>query len=297
MKTFINYVMFAATASAGCAISTDDQSDLMLEGRVDIDPEQKQPLRFYDGRLEARVDAKFDTLFGDEHVYAPLIYSELEVFGPAIVTLETKLHTTAVDAWNEINRDVDTVMYLYKPRDTYGRYLARNDNGGWRKYSKLEGLELDKGIYHVVLKLKPGSNTDDYNPIVDLVATCSGACVEPPDQPPVCSPNDLDCMIGNAVIPLEGANPSLTAEVSFESLPAAVRPAAQNAIDEIEGLSFPAYEAGVVGIYAVYRSESDHTIVAYVVYGAGSGEPDYHDGMVIGINPAGTRIYYARESG
>jgi hypothetical protein len=52
---------------------------------------------------------------------SPLVYLTFELSGPADIGLET----ARVDA------DLDTILYVYRPNgDLWGRYLAKNDDGG-----------------------------------------------------------------------------------------------------------------------------------------------------------------------
>jgi hypothetical protein len=93
--------------------------------------------------------------------------------------------------------------------------------------------------------------------------------------------------------PLAEPAHGLSTKVDLGDLPAPVRTAANRASSQIRARRFAGtdYRARVTGIYAVHRSCADRTIVAYVVRGSGSGEPDYSDGIDIGIDLAGARIY------
>lgn len=105
--------------------------------------------------------------------------------------------------------------------------------------------------------------------------------------------------IQNAVSPLGGPTFGLAHEIAMGELPAPVVREARKAAEEIRARRFEGtdYIADVAGIYAIQASCDDPTIVAYVVYGTGSGEPDYHDGIVIGIDLRGARVFEIEDQG
>ena len=45
------------------------------------------------------------------------------------------------------------------------------------------------------------------------------------------------------------------------------------------------------------RRRTTRPPVAYVVWGGGSGEPDYHDGLVYGYDLEGVEIYFDEMDG
>lgn len=106
-------------------------------------------------------------------------------------------------------------------------------------------------------------------------------------------------VIDAAVSPLDGANPALTKAITLSEAPLAVRAALVAASKEIKARTFEGtdYEAWVEGVYVVYASPAKDRVVAYVVHGLGSGEPDYNDGLVIGFDLSGRRIYDNEDGG
>ena len=99
---------------------------------------------------------------------ADMIYVSFELSGPADITLETE--SAGDDA-------LDTILYIYEPTPTkWGAYLAKNDDSGAGKLSKL-ARHLDAGAYRVLIKRRNGAMTI---PKVALTGTCTGAgCVAP----------------------------------------------------------------------------------------------------------------------
>ena len=69
--------------------------------------------------------------------------------------------------------------------------------------------------------------------------------------------------------------------------------------DEINGRTFHGtdYVAELEGFYKIFASETDRTVVGYAAFGWGSGEPDYHDGIVIGFSVEGDRVHHAIDNG
>ena len=97
---------------------------------------------------------------------ADLVYYTFELSGAADLTFETSSAGT----------NLDTVLYLYQPTDDrWGSYIAKNDDGGAAKFSKL-AKHLDAGAYRALVKRKTTSGT----PHVTLTATCTGAGCTPP---------------------------------------------------------------------------------------------------------------------
>lgn len=104
---------------------------------------------------------------------------------------------------------------------------------------------------------------------------------------------------GNAVVPLGGADPALTEEVTLAQVPVVVSGKLAVARDEINGRTFHGtdYVAELEGFYKIFASETDRTVVGYAAFGWGSGEPDYHDGIVIGFSVEGDRVHHAIDNG
>jgi hypothetical protein len=105
--------------------------------------------------------------------------------------------------------------------------------------------------------------------------------------------------ITNAFSPLGGASFGLAHEIKMGDAPAAVQAEMRRATTEIQRRGFPGsdYSADVAGYFAIHASCTDSTVVGYVVWGTGSGEPDYHDGVVIGIDVGGKRVHEEEEDG
>jgi hypothetical protein len=110
---------------------------------------------------------------------------------------------------------------------------------------------------------------------------------------------DVARRIEAAVSALDGANPALTKRITVGEAPEAVRGALTKASEQIKARRFAGtdYVAWVEGIYVVYASPAKDRVVAYVVHGLGSGEPDYNDGLVIGFDGEGRRIYEHEDGG
>lgn len=105
--------------------------------------------------------------------------------------------------------------------------------------------------------------------------------------------------IDAAISPLGGPVDGLAREVALADVPAALEDALKTAAQEIEARTFAGtdYEAEVFGFYAIYTSPSASDPIAYVVWGGGFGEPDYHDGIVIGFDLGGEQVYAAELEG
>ncbi len=104
--------------------------------------------------------------------------------------------------------------------------------------------------------------------------------------------------IQNALSPLGGPELGLSHEVEVSAVPAAVRTKMQRVMREIRARSFGTdYSADVAGAYAVHRSCADDSVVGYAVWGTGSGEPDYHDGIVVGWDTAGNEVVNEEDNG
>lgn len=119
------------------------------------------------------------------------------------------------------------------------------------------------------------------------------------DGPIGSATNPVPSIINAFLSPLSGPSFGLSHEVTLAQVPTAAKSAVQTAMNEIDNRSFEGsdYEASVWGIYAIHRSCANSSIVAYVVYGGGAGEPDYHDAIVIGIDLTGKRVHDEEEDG
>jgi len=149
---------------------------------------------------------------------------------------------------------------------------------------------------------------EDYHPEKGLVSTATlkqraiaGFTTAPTctTSGPAGSVTNPGPSIDNAISPLGGPSFGLSDEVELSKVPSVVVAELEKGAAEIEARSFEGtdYSASVNGYYAIHRSCSDSTIVAYVVWGGGAGEPDYQDGVVIGVNLQGKRIYEQEDSG
>jgi hypothetical protein len=105
--------------------------------------------------------------------------------------------------------------------------------------------------------------------------------------------------IERAFTPLGGPTFGLATEIELRDVPAAVRSKMEAEGRRIEARAFEGtdYSAGVAGYYAIKPSCGSTTTIGYVVWGTGSGEPDYHDGIVIGFDTAGNIVAEEEESG
>ncbi|HEY3806646.1 MAG TPA: phospholipase D-like domain-containing protein [Kofleriaceae bacterium] len=96
-----------------------------------------------------------------------LDYYTFSLSGSATVTLET-----SAPPGDSADADLDTELYVYEPPTTitWGSYLAKNDDGGAGRFSKLT-LALGRGAYRVLIKRK--SDTGVAHTM--LAPSCSGA--------------------------------------------------------------------------------------------------------------------------
>ncbi|MBN2358737.1 MAG: hypothetical protein JXR83_04745 [Deltaproteobacteria bacterium] len=110
---------------------------------------------------------------------------------------------------------------------------------------------------------------------------------------------DRETMVELACSPTFGADAKLTRRIGLVEVPAAVRrefekSAAEFAARSVAGVM--GYSARIEGYYAIYKSETDHRVVGYAIYGVGDGEPDYHDGMVNAFDVRGKCVYSAESN-
>jgi hypothetical protein len=295
----INLVLLmAALTATGCmadrALDGEPTREASLGGKADtFDPPWVGNV--YWG---TRRDVSFRDFATDATVFA--VHMPFETFGPAKVTFETMYHDTMVDEWDALNAKIDTVAYIYRAPTAdgrWGRNLASDDDGGDDHFSKLTVELPDAGSYRLVVRrrFEPAAFPSGYTPIIDVQSQCDGeGCSAPTAPARVCeSDTDWACVIGQAVVLGDGPDVRVTHTVAVEDLTGELRAAVAAAVTEIEERSFAGtdYTAEVEGIYAIHRSSSDATIVAYAVLGYGSGEPDYSDAVLIGLSPSGARVY------
>jgi hypothetical protein len=325
VKTFPVICSFVfGLALAGCGAAPADNS-----GSSDIESSDEDPQwGVSDGKTDAfeptSGGAEFSSSFWGHRSHtvfdpsdkAMWYYLKLRSSGEADLDIEVLPYQTDPDDGypveddvvnSEASTNIDTVLYVYnEPKNhVWGQYIAKDDNSGTDgRLSKL-AVHLAKGTYYVVLRRK--STFHNQRAVVDIVANCSGdACRKPSETPvdagaaPTCSdPNDLECLVGNAIEPLGEPDLRLCKKVTLEEMPSSVRATAKDVATEIEAREFEGtdYQAEIQGYYAIYQSESDHTIVGYAVWGTGTGEPDYMDGIVVGIDLDGNRVCEMEDQG
>jgi len=81
-------------------------------------------------------------------------------------------------------------------------------------------------------------------------------------------------MVELACSPTFGADPKLTRPIDLDSVPAAVRREFKCSADDFAARTVDGvmgYKMQVEGFYAIYKSETDHSVVAYAIYGTGKG--------------------------
>jgi hypothetical protein len=109
------------------------------------------------------------------------------------------------------------------------------------------------------------------SPVTDRVATASVEAALPISEDPVAG---------------------LSKEVKLSQIPQPARDALRKAGEAYASKTFDGtdFSADVSGYYAVFKSATDKTIVAYGLKGWGSGEPDYNEATVVAVNLAGKII-------
>lgn len=113
---------------------------------------------------------------------------------------------------------------------------------------------------------------------------------EKTDRSRICESNsDFSCVVGKAIDLEVGPDIRVTNKISVDILNGEIRLAVSKAIESITTRHFPGtdYKARVDGVYEIYRSSTDHEIIAYGVLGYGYGEPDYQDVILIGLDLTG----------
>lgn len=121
----------------------------------------------------------------------------------------------------------------------------------------------------------------------ELAGRAAGALPQAPRcEEPAVRPTTPAELISSAVSPLGGPAFGRARAVTLAELPAKVRATLEREGRRIAGKTFTGtdYRASVFGYYAVVASCTDDTIVGYAVWGGGAGEPDYHDGTVVGVD-------------
>jgi cardiolipin synthase A/B len=140
--------------------------------------------------------------FDDERSGAiDLVYVSFELSAPADITLETQ---AAGDA------SLDTILYIYKPTGAkWGAYLAKNDDGGAGKLSRL-ARHLDAGAYRALIKRRvPAGDTAIAK--VAITGTCTGdGCVAPEHG---CEPHEARTQVPDLFIGPDGWKAGIEAAI------------------------------------------------------------------------------------
>ena len=153
----------------GCALDTPDDDD----PGADFDDGKADGFSPPLGQLLAMDRLGPTTIaFADPHGEpVEMVYAEFELSGAATVSFETAFHA---DPGAE---QLDTILYLYKPHGAiWGHRLAKDDDGGDGRYSKLE-IDLEAGTYRLLLRRRGNVHAPA---LTDLISGCKGAgCVQP----------------------------------------------------------------------------------------------------------------------
>src|SRR5688572_6453966 len=140
MKRLMIATLLCVAGVTGCAAVIDptmgdEDWGLDADGKLDtfFRPTEKGLLKQGSTLADIKEDEKF------------LAY-DFALHGEASVTLGTAPGYRPVD--------VDTVIYLYRRNadGSFGRYLAKDDNGAGGVWSKLEVPELTTGNYRLLVK-------------------------------------------------------------------------------------------------------------------------------------------------
>jgi hypothetical protein len=127
---------------------------------------------------------------------------------------------------------------------------------------------------------------------VDLARTLKSAAADIGGTAPVT--DRVATAAVEAALPV-GEDPvkGLSKEVKLSQIPQPARDALKKAGEAYSKKDFGGadFSADVSGYYAVYKSATDKTIVAYGLTGWGSGEPDYSEATVVAVNLAGKTIF------
>lgn len=107
----------------------------------------------------------------------------------------------------------------------------------------------------------------------------------------------LDAIL-EAIDPSRGGAAALTNAIEVGDAPASLAGPLSSAVREINERRVPGtdYSAETHAIYEVFATAAKTNVVAYAVYGRGSGEPDYQDAIVIGFDVEGNRVHSVVEA-
>lgn len=194
-----------------------------------------------------------------------------------------------------VERDLtDTFVRM---ADNFGRALTTRDVDAVLKYAKetlVDAYDLDNN----------GLSDDEVAcmPRVAQLAVELAKLLASNGPDPVgdgISDVDREGMVELACSPTFGADPKLTRPIGLDAVPTAVRrefecSAADFAARTVDGVM--GYKMAVEGFYAIYKSETDHSVVAYAIYGTGKGEPDYQDGAFYAFDSQGKCVYFAESN-
>ena len=298
------FLALLAATSTSCGVTTQgESSDLQTEN---INPDGWErfsavrdiPIRF----AGSESTVSFYDYSRRSHTFH--VYKTFQLYDNAKVTFTTKYHETRVASWNEMNRGIDTKLYLFQEsgdREVWGESFAADDDSGEDKFSQIS-RELPPGAYRFLISRRwdPRDFPENYTPIVRLQSECEGdGCQPPPEPARICLyDSNWDCVFGEAITLLgEGVDLRVAEAVALQQVPEAARSAVAAAVTEIEEREFSGtdYQAWLDSIYAIYRSENDHTVLGYAVVGYGTGEPDYNDGVVYGFDVNGNAVFSDQE--
>lgn len=158
-----------ASLTACMTSSTDpgvDDSDPAFDGKAD--GASSATLKGALTWSSTAQDVAFST---DSGAAAEYVYFTFSLSDTATVDL-----VTSAAADDSTDADLDTVLYLYQPTgDTWGAYIAKNDDGGDAKFSNLTKA-LGAGNYRALVKRKTNMTRVAHT---SLTATCTGAGCAP----------------------------------------------------------------------------------------------------------------------
>jgi len=147
-----------------------------------------------------------------------------------------------------------------------------------------EVIEQDAQNFYITVK----SNIGDFASEGEKFDNCTSETTAT-----ACSDNDWDRLISDPLTNQDGMKLEVLEPISYWDLPQELKPSFVVAMLEVQDRTFPGtdYSASIDGIYAIYRSASDQTVVAYALNAYGSGEPDYNEQMVFGFDLEGNRVF------
>ncbi|MFN3197196.1 MAG: hypothetical protein ACE366_02090 [Bradymonadia bacterium] len=152
-------------------------------------PEDEELQKASGGEEEALTDSKADSFF------RPTQHGDIAFGVPSNGTLGTD---TRFHAWNfdltdkagvsletsSSNRNLDTVMYLYRWNDqteTWGRYIAKNDDASRDTLFSRIAKELETGKYRVIVKGLKRATSGPFSVKIECEgAGCAANAPEPP---------------------------------------------------------------------------------------------------------------------